>query len=64
MIWKFLKQNVLSAKGLNWVQHLVSQIGLLLSSKKKLLTTLCIFLRRKDEESIVKQALLDYKSSF
>ena len=28
MIWKFLKQSVLSPKGLNWVQHLVSRIGL------------------------------------
>ena len=27
MIWKFLKQNVLSPKGLNWVQHLVSRTG-------------------------------------
>ena len=30
MIWKFLKQNVLFPKGLNWVQHWVSRIGLLL----------------------------------
>ena len=29
MIWKFLKQNVLFPKGLNWVQHCVSRIGLL-----------------------------------
>ena len=29
MIRKFLKQNVLSPKGLNWVQHLVSRIGVL-----------------------------------
>ena len=29
MIWKFLKQNVLFPKGLNWVQHWVSRIGLL-----------------------------------
>ena len=28
MIWKFLKQNVLTPKGLNWVQHWVSRIGL------------------------------------
>ena len=28
MIWKFLKQNVLFPKGLNWVQHWVSRIGL------------------------------------
>ena len=28
MIWKFLKQNVLLPKGLNWVQHWVSRIGL------------------------------------
>jgi len=28
MIWKFLKQHVLYPKGLNWVQHLVSRIGL------------------------------------
>ena len=27
MIWKFLTQNVLSPKGLNWVQHLVTTIG-------------------------------------
>ena len=32
MIWKFLKQNFLSPKGLNWVQHLVSRIGLLFDS--------------------------------
>ena len=29
MIWKFLKQKVLFPKGLNWVQHWVSRIGLL-----------------------------------
>ena len=29
MIWKFLNLNVLSPKGLNWVQHLVSRIGIL-----------------------------------
>ena len=29
MIWKFLKQNVLSPKALNWVQQLVSRTGLL-----------------------------------
>ena len=29
MVWKFLNLNVLSPKGLNWVQHLVSRIGLL-----------------------------------
>ena len=29
MIWKFLKQNVLFPKGLNWVQHWVSRLGLL-----------------------------------
>ena len=29
MIWKFLKQIVLFSKGLNWVQQLVSRIGLL-----------------------------------
>ena len=34
MIWKFLKQNVLSPKGLNWVQHLASRTGL---SRKALL---------------------------
>ena len=34
MIWKFLKQNVLSPKGLNWVQHLVSRIGLLIDALK------------------------------
>ena len=28
MIWKFLKQNFLFPKGLNWVQHWVSRIGL------------------------------------
>ena len=28
MMWKFLKQNVLFPKGLNWVQHGVSRIGL------------------------------------
>ena len=33
MIRKFLKQNVLSPKGLNWVQHLVSRIGLLICSE-------------------------------
>ena len=27
MIWKFLKQNVLFPRGLNWVQHWVSRIG-------------------------------------
>ena len=32
MIWKFLKQNVLFPKGLNWVQHWVySRIGLFAS---------------------------------
>ena len=30
MICKFLKQNVLFLKGLNWVQHWVSQLGLCL----------------------------------
>ena len=34
MIWKFLKQNVLSPKGLNWVQHLVSRIGLVIDALK------------------------------
>ena len=34
MIWKFLKQNVLFPKGLNWVQHWVSRIGLLWSMWK------------------------------
>ena len=34
MIWKFLKQNVLSPKSLNWVQHLVSRIGLLIDALK------------------------------
>ena len=34
MIWKFLKQNVLSPKGLNWVKHLVSRIGLLSDLKR------------------------------
>ena len=29
MIWKYLEQNVLFPKDLNWVQHLVSRIGLL-----------------------------------
>ena len=29
MIWKSLKQSVLFPKGLNWVQHSVSRIGLL-----------------------------------
>ena len=28
MIWKFLKQNLFFSKGLNWVQHWVSQLGL------------------------------------
>ena len=28
-IWKYLEQNVLFPKDLNWVQHLVSRIGLL-----------------------------------
>ena len=28
MIWKYLKQNVLFPKGLNWVQHRVSRMGL------------------------------------
>ena len=28
MVWKFLKQNVLTPKGLNWVQHWVSRTGL------------------------------------
>ena len=28
MIWKFLKQNVLFPKGLNWVQQWVSRIGI------------------------------------
>ena len=28
MIWKFLKQNVLFPKGLNWVQHWVRRLGL------------------------------------
>ena len=28
-VWKFLKQKVLFPKGLNWVQHWVSRIGLL-----------------------------------
>ena len=36
MIWKFLKQNVLFPKGLNWVQHCVSRIGLFSSSKQVL----------------------------
>ena len=31
MIWKFLKQNVLFPKGMNWVQHWVSRIGLCLN---------------------------------
>ena len=31
MIWKFLKQNILFPKGMNWVQHWVSQIGLCLN---------------------------------
>ena len=35
MIWKFLKQNVLFPKGLNWVQHWVSRIGLLFKECKK-----------------------------
>ena len=30
-MWKFLKQNVLFPKGLNWVQHWVSRIGLCLN---------------------------------
>ena len=34
MIWKFLKQNVLFPKGLNWVQHWVSRLGLLWSRCK------------------------------
>ena len=29
MIWKYLEQNVLFPKGLNWVQHWVSRLGLL-----------------------------------
>ena len=28
-VWKFLKQKVLFPKGLNWVEHFVSQIGVL-----------------------------------
>ena len=36
MIWKFLKQNVLFPKGLNWVQHRVSRIGLFLSRLSEL----------------------------
>ena len=35
MIWKFLKQNVLFPKGLNWVQHWVSRIGLLIIHSNK-----------------------------
>ena len=29
MIWKYLEQNILCPKDLNWVQHCVSQMGLL-----------------------------------
>ena len=35
MIWKFLKQNVLFPKSLNWVQHWVSWIGLFVNNSKK-----------------------------
>ena len=31
MIWKFLKQNVLFPKGMNWVQHWVSRVVLCLN---------------------------------
>ena len=30
MIWKYLEQNILCPKDLNWVQHCVSRMGLLL----------------------------------
>ena len=36
MIWKFLKQNDLFLKGLNWVQHWVSRIGLWGKQVKKI----------------------------
>ena len=35
MIWKYLEKNVLFPKDLNWVQHSVSRIGLLLFGKCK-----------------------------
>ena len=34
MIWKFRKQNGLFPKGLNWVQHWVSRIGLFVTYEK------------------------------
>ena len=46
MIWKFLKQNVLSPKGLNWVQHLVSRIGLLLRQKYVVARNTCLSLQQ------------------
>ena len=37
MIWKFLKQNVLFPKDLNWVQRWVSRIGLLGAKRLKII---------------------------
>ena len=41
MIWKFLKQNVLFPKGLNWVQHWVSRIGLFARKSEKSIAQEC-----------------------
>ena len=43
MIWKFLKQNLLFPKGLNWVQRWVSWLGLF-STPVKVFKSYCFLL--------------------
>ena len=40
MIWKYLEQNILCPKDLNWVQHCVSRIGLFTEGVKIKITHL------------------------
>ena len=35
MMWKYVEQNILFPKGLNWVQHWVSQFGLFIKKENK-----------------------------
>ena len=43
MIWKFLKQNALFPRGLNWVQHGVGRIGLFVAYSTFNITCTCSY---------------------
>ena len=54
MIWKYLEQNILCPKDLNWVQHCISRIGLYKKRKGFCFTLLTAILVDLDDDLCVK----------